>query len=61
MTWEFLLAEFTTSVLIGYLYDRRRENRHWRRLYQATRPGPMSTTPPTLTELRTPTWTEDSR
>lgn len=45
-----------TGVVAGVLWQRAYERRKWRRLFEKYAPGPMSTTPPTLAELRTPDW-----
>lgn len=52
---------FLGGVLVGHLAETYRQQRHWNRLaIQVFTQHPMSTTPPTLTELRRPDWMEDA-
>jgi hypothetical protein len=52
MAWEFFVA-----VLVGMWIGRARDRRALNRLIVRTfTRGPMSTTPPTLIELRAPVW-----
>jgi hypothetical protein len=45
------LLTFLGGVAVGYLHDRWREARLMRRLAPLAQNAPMSTTPPTVTEL----------
>jgi hypothetical protein len=48
----WLLLEFAASVIVGYVVAREIEYRTWGRLaIEVFTAAPMSTTPPTVTEL----------
>lgn len=61
LDWLALLAwEFLAAVLVGMWLGRIGDRRLNRVAARILTRAPMSTTPPTVTELNAPTWMEDA-
>lgn len=55
VVWGFL-----GGVVLGFILEEVRDRWLWRKAMRALAVGPMSTTPPTTTELHRPSWMEDA-